>query len=174
MQQQPGIGPACGRDRGGVPSWAAGERGRRRSAVSACSIQRVYELMRLLAHADREEFHTVLLDVRERPIKTAKIAEGSLTHVAGRAHVAVDRARAVALRLERRSELVEDGGERAAGDELGEATLSREVPADPRPAGTLRQLPHHQPRSPSGRRTLRDVNRHARRHRRQRPASTNE
>jgi len=35
--------------------------------------------MRPLAHAEREEFHLVLLDVRGRLIKTAKIAEGSLT-----------------------------------------------------------------------------------------------
>ncbi|HEX9402597.1 MAG TPA: DNA repair protein RadC [Anaeromyxobacter sp.] len=40
---------------------------------------RVYELMRPLVHAEREEFHLVLLDVRGRLIKTAKIAEGSLT-----------------------------------------------------------------------------------------------
>ena len=40
---------------------------------------RVYELMRPLAHAEHEEFHTVLLDVRGRLIKTVKIAEGSLT-----------------------------------------------------------------------------------------------
>ncbi|HEX9307666.1 MAG TPA: JAB domain-containing protein, partial [Anaeromyxobacter sp.] len=35
--------------------------------------------MRPLAHAEREEFHLVLLDVRGRLIKTGKIAEGSLT-----------------------------------------------------------------------------------------------
>lgn len=40
---------------------------------------RVYELMRPLARAEREEFHTVLLDVRGRLIKTARVAEGSLT-----------------------------------------------------------------------------------------------
>jgi DNA repair protein RadC len=40
---------------------------------------RVYELLRHVAHAEREEFHTVLLDVRGRLIKTVKIAEGSLT-----------------------------------------------------------------------------------------------
>ena len=39
----------------------------------------VYEIMRPLAHAEREEFHAVLLDVRGRLIKAAKIAEGSLT-----------------------------------------------------------------------------------------------
>jgi DNA repair protein RadC len=35
--------------------------------------------MRPLAHAEREEFHTVLLDVRGQLIKTVKVAEGSLT-----------------------------------------------------------------------------------------------
>lgn len=40
---------------------------------------RVYDLMRHVAHAEREEFHTVLLDVRGRLMKTVKIAEGSLT-----------------------------------------------------------------------------------------------
>lgn len=40
---------------------------------------RVWELLRDVAHAPREEFHVVLLDVRGRLIKTARIAEGSLT-----------------------------------------------------------------------------------------------
>jgi DNA repair protein RadC len=39
----------------------------------------VYELLRDVAHAEREQFHVVLLDVRCRLIKTAKISEGSLT-----------------------------------------------------------------------------------------------
>ncbi|WP_243338793.1 JAB domain-containing protein [Anaeromyxobacter soli] len=80
LQQQPGIGPAraaaiaaafeLGR-RGG---WSPPKRGER-----ILDPARVFELMRPLAHAEREEFHTVLLDVRGRLIKTAKIAEGSLT-----------------------------------------------------------------------------------------------
>ena len=80
LQQQPGIGPAraaaiaaafeLGR-RGG---WSPPKRGER-----VLDPRRVFELMRPLAHAEREEFHTVLLDVRGRLIKTVKIAEGSLT-----------------------------------------------------------------------------------------------
>ena len=55
-------------------AWAPPSRGSRILDPSA-----VYELMRYVAHAEREEFHTVLLDVRGRLIKTVKIAEGSLT-----------------------------------------------------------------------------------------------
>jgi DNA repair protein RadC len=40
---------------------------------------RVYELMRHAAHAERECFYVVLLDVRGRLLKTLRIAEGSLT-----------------------------------------------------------------------------------------------
>ncbi len=40
---------------------------------------RVHELTRHLAHAERETFHVVLLDVRGRLIKVAQVAEGSLT-----------------------------------------------------------------------------------------------
>ncbi len=40
---------------------------------------RVFQLMRRLAHSEREEFHTILADARGRLIKTVKIAEGSLT-----------------------------------------------------------------------------------------------
>lgn len=80
LQQQPGIGRAraaaiaaafeLGR-RGG---WSPPRRGER-----ILDPRRVYELLRHVAHAEREEFHTVLLDVRGRLIKTVKIAEGSLT-----------------------------------------------------------------------------------------------
>jgi DNA repair protein RadC len=80
LQQHAGIGPAraaaiaaafeLGR-RGG---WSPPKRGER-----VLDPGRVFELMRHLAHAEREEFHTVLLDVRGRLIKTAKIAEGALT-----------------------------------------------------------------------------------------------
>jgi DNA repair protein RadC len=75
-----GIGPAraaaiaaafeLGR-RGG---WSPPKRGER-----VLEPARVWELMRHLAHAEREEFHTVLLDVRGRLIRTARVAEGSLT-----------------------------------------------------------------------------------------------
>jgi DNA repair protein RadC len=80
LQREPGIGPAraaavaaafeLGR-RGG---WAPPRRGER-----VLDPARVYELMRALAHAEREEFHTVLLDVRGRLIKSVRVAEGSLT-----------------------------------------------------------------------------------------------
>jgi DNA repair protein RadC len=40
---------------------------------------RVHELTRHLAHAEREEFHVVLLDVRGRLQKVVQVAEGSLT-----------------------------------------------------------------------------------------------
>lgn len=55
-------------------AWAPPKRGER-----ILDPARVFELMRYLAHAEREEFHTVLLDSRGRLIKTVKIAEGSLT-----------------------------------------------------------------------------------------------
>ncbi|HTP49898.1 MAG TPA: JAB domain-containing protein, partial [Anaeromyxobacteraceae bacterium] len=55
-------------------AWAPPKRGER-----ILDPARVFELMRYLAHAEREEFHTVLLDVRGRLIKTVRVAEGSLT-----------------------------------------------------------------------------------------------
>jgi DNA repair protein RadC len=55
-------------------AWAPPKRGER-----VLDPGRVHELMRHVAHAEREEFHVVLLDVRGRLIKTARIAEGSLT-----------------------------------------------------------------------------------------------
>ncbi len=80
LQQQPGIGPAraaaiaAAFELGRRGAWAPPKRGER-----VLDPARVYELMRPLAHADREEFHTVLLDVRGRLIKAVKVAEGSLT-----------------------------------------------------------------------------------------------
>lgn len=80
LQQHPGIGPAraaaiaAAFELGRRGAWAPPKRGER-----VLDPGRVYELMRPLAHAEREEFHTVLLDVRGRLIKTVKIAEGSLT-----------------------------------------------------------------------------------------------
>jgi len=80
LQQQPGIGPsraaaiAAAFELGRRGAWAPPKRGER-----VLDPARVYELMRPLAHAEREEFHVVLLDVRGRLIKTARIAEGSLT-----------------------------------------------------------------------------------------------
>jgi DNA repair protein RadC len=40
---------------------------------------RVHELLRHAAHAEREGFHVVLLDVRGRLLRTEQVAEGSLT-----------------------------------------------------------------------------------------------
>jgi DNA repair protein RadC len=80
LQQHPGIGPAraaavaAAFELGRRGAWSPPKRGER-----VLDPARVFELMRPLAHAEREEFHTVLLDVRGRLIKTAKIAEGSLT-----------------------------------------------------------------------------------------------
>jgi DNA repair protein RadC len=79
LQQQPGIGPAraaaiaAAFELGRRGAWSPPKRGER-----VLDPARVYELMRPLAHAEREEFHTVLLDVRGRLIKTVKVAEGSL------------------------------------------------------------------------------------------------
>jgi len=80
LQQQRGIGPAraaaiaAAFELGRRGAWSPPKRGER-----VLDPARVYELMRPLAHAEREEFHTVLLDVRGRLIKTVKVAEGSLT-----------------------------------------------------------------------------------------------
>jgi DNA repair protein RadC len=80
LRQHSGIGPtraaaiAAAFELGRRGAWAPPKRGER-----VLDPGRVYELMRPLAHAEREEFHTVLLDVRGRLIKTVKIAEGSLT-----------------------------------------------------------------------------------------------
>jgi len=80
LKRQPGIGPAraaaiaAAFELGRRGAWAPPRRGER-----VLDPARVYELMRHLGHAEREEFHTVLLDVRGRLIKTVKIAEGSLT-----------------------------------------------------------------------------------------------
>jgi DNA repair protein RadC len=80
LKQQPGIGPAraaaiaAAFELGRRGAWAPPKRGER-----VLDPRRVYELLRHVAHAEREEFHTVLLDVRGRLMKTVKIAEGSLT-----------------------------------------------------------------------------------------------
>lgn len=76
----PGIGPAraaavaAAFELGRRAGWSPPRRGER-----VLDPARVYELMRYLAHAEREEFHVVLLDVRGRLLKTVRIAEGSLT-----------------------------------------------------------------------------------------------
>jgi DNA repair protein RadC len=54
-------------------AWAPPRRGER-----CLDPRRVFELMRHAAHAEREEFHVILLDVRGRLIRAAQVAEGSL------------------------------------------------------------------------------------------------
>lgn len=55
-------------------AWAPPRRGER-----CLDPRRVYELMRHAAHAEREGFHVILLDVRGRLIRAAQVAEGSLS-----------------------------------------------------------------------------------------------
>lgn len=80
LQQVTGIGSAraaalvAAFELGRRGAWAPPKRGERLQDPA-----RVYELLRDVAHAEREQFHVVLLDVRCRLIKTVKISEGSLT-----------------------------------------------------------------------------------------------
>ena len=80
LQQIAGIGRAraaalvAAFELGRRGAWAPPKRGERLQDPA-----RVYELLRDVAHAEREQFHVVLLDVRCRLIKTVKISEGSLT-----------------------------------------------------------------------------------------------
>jgi len=55
-------------------AWAPPRRGER-----CLDPGRVHELVRHAAHAEREAFHVVLLDVRGRLLKVVQVAEGSLT-----------------------------------------------------------------------------------------------
>ena len=76
----PGIGPAraaaiaAAFELGRRGAWAPPRRGER-----CLDPARVHELMRHVAHAERECFHVVLLDVRGRLIRAVQVAEGSLT-----------------------------------------------------------------------------------------------
>jgi len=75
----PGIGPAraaaiaAAFELGRRGAWAPPRRGER-----CLDPRRVFELMRHAAHAEREGFHVILLDVRGRLIRAAQVAEGSL------------------------------------------------------------------------------------------------
>jgi DNA repair protein RadC len=75
----PGIGQAraaaiaAAFELGRRGAWAPPRRGER-----CLDPRRVFELMRHAAHAEREEFHVILLDVRGRLIRAAQVAEGSL------------------------------------------------------------------------------------------------
>ncbi len=55
-------------------AWAPPRRGER-----CLDPGRVFELLRPAAHAEREGFHVVLLDVRGRLIRAVQVAEGSLS-----------------------------------------------------------------------------------------------
>jgi len=85
LQAVPGIGPTraaaitAAFELGRRGAWAAPARSQTRRGERVLDPRRVWELMKQTAHATREEFHIVLLDVRGSLIKTAKIAEGSLT-----------------------------------------------------------------------------------------------
>jgi DNA repair protein RadC len=76
----PGIGEAraaalaAAFELGRRGAWAAPRRGER-----VLDPGRVAELMRHAAHAERECFHVVLLDVRGRLLRALQVAEGSLT-----------------------------------------------------------------------------------------------
>jgi DNA repair protein RadC len=76
----PGIGRAraaalvAAFELGRRAGWAPPQRGER-----VLDPAKVFQLLRHVAHAEREEFHIVLLDARGRLMKTVKIAEGGLT-----------------------------------------------------------------------------------------------
>jgi DNA repair protein RadC len=76
----PGVGPAraaalaAAFELGRRGAWAPPRRGER-----VLDPRRVAELLRRAAHAEREGFHVVLLDVRGRLLRTEQVAEGSLT-----------------------------------------------------------------------------------------------
>jgi DNA repair protein RadC len=80
LSAHPGIGLAraaaiaAAFELGRRGAWAPPRRGER-----CLDPGRVHELTRPLAHAEREAFQVVLLDVRGRLIKVATVAEGSLT-----------------------------------------------------------------------------------------------
>ena len=75
-----GVGPAraaalaAAFELGRRGAWAPPRRGERVLEPS-----RVAELMRHAAHAERECFHVVMLDVRGRLLRAERVAEGSLT-----------------------------------------------------------------------------------------------
>ena len=80
LSGRPGLGPAraaalaAAFELGRRGAWSPPRRGERLLEPS-----RVAELMRPLAHADRECFHVALLDVRGRLLRAERVAEGSLT-----------------------------------------------------------------------------------------------
>ncbi len=77
---RPGLGAAraaaiaAAFELGRRAAWAPPRRGER-----CLDPRSVHELMRHAAHAERECFHVVLLDVRGRLLRAVQVAEGSLT-----------------------------------------------------------------------------------------------
>jgi len=80
LVQHTGIGPAraaaiaAAFELGRRGAWSPPQRGER-----CLDPNRVYELMRYAAHAERECFYVILLDVRGRLLKSLQVAEGSLS-----------------------------------------------------------------------------------------------
>jgi DNA repair protein RadC len=80
LARQPGIGLAraaslvAAFELGRRGAWSPARRGER-----CLDPRAVHELMRHAAHAERECFHVVLLDVRGRLLRAVQVAEGSLT-----------------------------------------------------------------------------------------------
>jgi DNA repair protein RadC len=76
----PGIGAAraaaiaAALELGRRAAWSPPRRGER-----CLDPGRVHELLRHAAHAEREGFHVILLDVRGRLLRTVQVAEGSLS-----------------------------------------------------------------------------------------------
>jgi DNA repair protein RadC len=76
----PGVGPAraaaiaAAFELGRRGAWSPPRRGER-----CLDPGRVHELLRHAAHAEREGFHVVLLDVRGRLLRAVQVAEGSLS-----------------------------------------------------------------------------------------------
>ena len=76
----PGLGPAraaaiaAAFELGRRGAWSPPRRGER-----CLDPGRVHELLRHAAHAEREGFHVVLLDVRGRLLRSVQVAEGSLS-----------------------------------------------------------------------------------------------
>jgi DNA repair protein RadC len=79
IARRPGIGVAraasiaAAFELGRRAAWSPPQRGER-----CLDPRRVAELMRRTAHAEREEFHVILLDVRGRLLRAVQVAEGSL------------------------------------------------------------------------------------------------
>jgi DNA repair protein RadC len=80
LREAPGVGPAraaalaAAFELGRRGAWSPPRRGER-----CLDPRRVFELLRHEAHAERERFHVLLLDVRGRLLRSVRVAEGSLS-----------------------------------------------------------------------------------------------